>query len=238
MSSILSFGDIAVGVTFKDIKNVHLSVYPPFGSVRVTAPRRMRLDLIRLFVISKLVWIKEQQRKLCEQERETPRDYVDRESHFVWGTRYLLEIRNASRRSNVELRHRRMLLFVTPGTSHERREAIVEAWYREQLKAAVPPLLARWQSLMRVEAERFHVQRMKTKWGSANRAARSIRLNTELAKKPPECLEYLVVHELAHLIEPTHNARFVALMDRFLPQWRMRRDHLNRLPVRRENWKY
>jgi len=237
MSSI-TLGEIAVDVTFKDIKNVHLSVYPPFGSVRVTAPRRMRLDQIRLFVISKLAWIKEQQRKLREQERETPRDYVDRESHFLWGKRYLLEIRDANVRSTVELRHRRMLLLVRPGTSHERREAIVEAWYREQLKVAIPPLLARWQPLMGVEAERFHVQRMKTKWGSANAAARSIRLNTELAKKPPECLEYLVVHELAHLLEPTHNARFIALMDRFLPQWRTRRDQLNRLPVRRENWKY
>ena len=238
MVSVLKLGDIAVDVVLKDIKNVHLSVYPPTGSVRISAPKRMNIDTIRVFAISKLDWIKQQQAKLREQERETPREYVDRESHYVWGKRYLLTTFERDDPPSVELRHSRMLLCVRPGTGERKREALVEQWYREQIKKAVPLLLARWQPLMGVTVDRFFVQRMKTKWGSCNHTARTIRLNTELAKKPAECLEYIVVHELVHLLEPTHNARFVARMDRFLPQWLFYREMLNRLPVRRETWSY
>lgn len=238
MASRIKLGDLVVDVVLKDIKNIHLSVYPPDGAVRISAPKRMSLDTIRLFAISRLTWIKQQQKTLREQERETPRDYVERESHYVWGKRYLLELREVDAAPTVELRHKRLILHVRPGTSYASREAVLEEWYRQQLKAAVAPLLARWEPLLGVPIRRFFVQRMKTKWGSCNHYQRTIRLNTELAKKPPECLEYLVVHELAHLIEPTHNARFVALMDRFMPQWRMRRELLNRLPVRRETWSY
>lgn len=238
MASRIKLGDLVVDVVLKDIKNVHLSVYPPDGAVRISAPKRMNLDTIRLFAISRLTWIRQQQKKLREQERETPREYVERESHYVWGKRYLLELREIDAPPSVELRHKRLALRVRPGTSPASREAVLEEWYRQQLKTAVAPLLARWEPLLGVSTRRFFVQRMKTKWGSCNQYQRTIRLNTELAKKPPECLEYLVVHELAHMIEPTHNARFVALMDRFLPQWRLRRELLNRLPVRRENWSY
>lgn len=238
MVSRIELGGITVDVVLKDIKNIHLSVYPPAGHVRISAPKRMSLYTIRVFAISKLDWIKQQQAKLREQERETPREYVERESHYVWGKRYLLTVQEGNAPPAIELKHRRMLLRVRPGTDAGKREALVEEWYRERIKEAVPPLVDRWQPLLGVSMERFFVQRMKTRWGSCNHRARTIRLNTELAKKPPECLEYIVVHELAHLLEPTHNARFVALMDRFLPQWRFYRDELNRLPVRRETWTY
>jgi predicted metal-dependent hydrolase len=238
MGSQIKLGDIPVDVVLKAIKNVHLSVHPPTGRVRIAAPKRMSIDTIRVFAISKLDWIKQQQTKLREQERETPREYVDRESHYVWGKRYLLTVSESDEPPSVELKHRRMELRMRPGTDERRRQALMEAWYREQIKQAVPPLLARWQPLMGVGVERFFVQQMKTKWGSCNHKARTIRLNTELAKKPAECLEYIVVHELVHLLEPTHNARFVALMDRFMPKWQFHRQVLNRLPVRREKWSY
>lgn len=238
MESQIKLGDVEVDVVLKDIKNVHLSVYPPTGRVRISAPKRMSLDTIRVFAISKLDWIRKQQTKMREQERETPRDYVDRESHYVWGKRYLMSVVERDDPPAIELSHSRMILRVRPGTDEEKRQALVEKWYREQLRAAAPPLLAKWQPRLGVEVERFFVQRMKTKWGSCNARARTIRLNTELAKKPAECLEYIVVHELVHLLEPTHNARFVALMDRFMPKWQHYREVLNRLPVRRERWSY
>jgi hypothetical protein len=198
----------------------------------------MSLDTIRVFAISKLDWIKQQQKLLRAQERETPREYVDLESHYVWGKRYLLTVSERDASPSIELKHDRMLLRVRPGSGEDRRMALVEEWYREQLKEAVPPLLARWQPLLGVRVHRLFVQRMKTKWGGCNHKARTIRLNTELAKKPPECLEYIVLHELVHLLEPTHNARFVALMDEFMPKWQFHRQVLNRLPVRRETWSY
>jgi predicted metal-dependent hydrolase len=238
MQRQIQLGDIAVDVLRKDIKNVHLSVHPPTGRVRVSAPTRMCLDAIRVFVISKLGWIRQQQHKMQDQERETPREYLDRESHYVWGHRYLLSVVESERRPSVELTHNRVVLYVRPDADHKKKEAVVEEWYREQVKLAVPPLIAKWEPLLGVKVEQFFVQRMKTIWGSCNPRVGHIRLNTELAKKPRECLEYIVVHEIVHLLEPTHNARFVELMDRFMPKWHFCRDNLNRLPVRHENWGY
>jgi predicted metal-dependent hydrolase len=238
MATQIKLGDIAVEVVKKDIKNVHLSVYPPAGRVRISAPLRMNLDTIRVFAISKLGWIKQQQKKLREQERETPREYLDRESHYVWGKRYLLKVIESDETPMVELKHSEMRLRVRPSAGDEKKQAIVEAWYRDQLRQAIPALIAKWESLIGVKVARFSVQRMKTKWGSCTRDTRSIRLNTDLAKKPPECLEYIVVHEMVHLLELTHNGRFMALMDQFLPNWRFYREELNRLPVRHENWGY
>ena len=234
----INLGEIAVEVVKKDIKNVHLSVYPPAGRVRISAPLRMNLDTIRVFAISKLGWIKQQQKKLREQERETPREYLDRESHYVWGKRYLLKVVESDEAPAVELKHNLMHLRVRPGSGDAKKQAIVEEWYREQLKQAVPSLIAKWEPLMGVQVERFFVQKMKTKWGSCNPDSRSIRLNTDLAKKPRECLEYIVVHEMVHLLEPTHNNRFTTLMDQFMPRWRFYRTELNRLPVRHEEWTY
>jgi hypothetical protein len=238
MQTRIQLGGIGVDVVRKDIKNVHLSVHPPTGRVRIAAPERMSLDTIRVFAISKLPWIKRQQRKLLEQERETPREYLNRESHYVWGKRYLLKVIEVDEPPSVELSHGRMILRVRPGAGAAKRRQILEEWHREQLRNAVPPLIEKWERLMDVTVRRFFVQRMKTKWGSCNFAAGSIRLNTDLARKPRECLEYILVHEMAHLIEHTHNGRFAELMDRFMPKWQFRRDVLNSLPVRHESWEY
>ena len=238
MLAQVKLGDIAVDVVLKDIKNVHLSVHPPAGRVSISAPSRMSLDNIRVFAISKLGWIMQQQRKLQEQARETPREYLNRESHYLWGKRHLLTIQVTDEVPSIEVKPSRILLRVRPRTTEGKREELVQESYREQTKRAIPPLLAKWQPLMGIELNPFFVRQMKTKWGSCNPAAKSIRLNTELAKKPLECLEYIVVHEMAHLLEATHNHRFIALMDQFLPKWQFYRDELNRLPVRHETWGY
>lgn len=238
MTSQIKLGDITVDVVRKNIKNIHLSVYPPAGKVRISAPSRMDLDTIRVFAVSKLGWIKQQQRKLQEQERETLRDYVDRESHFVWGKRYLLKVIEIEAPPCVEVKHSQLLLHVRPGSDRFKKQAVLEEWYRQLLKQAIPPLVSKWEPVLEVKVERFFVQRMKTKWGSCNHSSGTIRLNTELAKKPRKCLEYIVVHEMVHVLEPTHNERFRALMERFLPQWQAHREELNRLPVRHEEWGY
>jgi predicted metal-dependent hydrolase len=238
MVTQIELGDITVDVVHKDIKNIHLSVYPPTGRVKISSPLRMDLDTIRVFAISKLGWIKQQQRKLQEQERETPREYLDRESHYVWEKRYLLKVAASNGVPSVELKHNKMLLRVRPGASDGKKQAIPEGWYRDQLKQAVPSLIAKWERLLGVRVERFFVQKMKTKWGSCHPKARSIRLNTDLAKKPSECLEYIVVHEMTHLLEPTHSGRFITLMDQFMPNWQFYRAELNRLPVRHGDWAY
>ena len=234
--SQIALGGLQADVIRKDIKHVHLSVLPPQGKVRITAPRHMSLDTIRVFAISKLGWIRQQQRKLQAQPREPRRDYLERESHWVWGQRYLLEIVEKDAAPAVELRHHTLVLQLRPGAAESQRQEVLDAWYRAQIRRTAPPLLAKWEGLMGVTVAGYFVQRMKTRWGSCNPAARTIRLNTELAKKPPECLEYIVVHELAHLLEPTHNARFTALLAQYLPAWRHVRDELNRLPVRHEGW--
>ena len=238
MVTQIELGGVVLDIVKKDIQNIHLSVYPPTGRVRLAVPARMKLDTIRLFAISKLGWIKRQQQKLREQERESPREYLDRESHYVWGRRVLLKLVEADAPASVQLRHSRLLLSVRPGTGAADREAIVSNWYRQILKAEVPALIAAWAPRLRVEVNGFYVQQMKTKWGSCNPVAGTIRLNTELAKKPRVCLEYIVVHEMSHLIEPTHGAKFVALMDRYMPPWRETRALLNSLPARHERWGY
>jgi predicted metal-dependent hydrolase len=238
MASQIHLGEIAVDVVFKDIKNIHLSVYPPEGKVRISAPLRMNIDTIRVFAITKLAWIRQQQKKLREQNRETPREYLDRESHYVWGKRYLLKVTEHDAAPKIELNHNKIHLQVRPATSQERKQAIIEEWYRETLKEVTQSLIIKWEPIMGVKVERFFVRQMKTRWGSCSPAARSIRLNTDLSKKPPECLEYIVVHEMTHLLEPTHNNRFVNLMDQFLPKWRFYKDELNKLPVRHETWAY
>jgi predicted metal-dependent hydrolase len=234
----IELGDIAVEVLKKDIKNVHLSVYPPGGRVRISAPLRMNLETIRLFAISKLGWIKQQQRKLCSQQRESPREYITRESHYLWGRRYLLEVVEDDKPPAIELKHRKMRLSVRPGTREDKRQAILDEWYRNQLKNAVPSVIGKWEPLMGVKVKQFFVQKMKTKWGSCNAASGTIRLNTELAKKPLECLEYVVVHEMIHLTVRNHDARFMALMDRHMPGWKVIRHMLNAAALAHVDWKY
>lgn len=238
MVTQLRLGDIGVDVVLKDIKNIHLSVHPPTGRVRISAPSRMNLDTIRIFAISKLGWIKQQQTRLLRQERETPREYLDRESHHVWGRRYLLKIIERDEPPSVELKHSWMFLRLRPGTQDKKKQAVLEEWYREQIKKAVPPLITKWEPVMDVKVERFFVQRMKTRWGSCNAGTRSIRLNTDLAKKLPEFLEYIVVHEMVHLAVRHHNERFLRVMDRCLPNWKLLRQGLNDAPLAHTNWPY
>ncbi|MFO0879957.1 MAG: SprT family zinc-dependent metalloprotease [Gemmataceae bacterium] len=234
----IQLGELAIEVVFKDIKNLHLSVHPPAGRVSISAPRRMDLDVIRVFAISKLAWIHQQQKKIRKQEREPEREYIDRESHYVWGRRYLLTVVEQEKPPAIVLRQNTLAMSVRPGTDTAKRGMLMESWYREQLRKAIPPIVTRWEPLMGVQVARYFVQRMRTRWGSCNPRARNLRFNTDLARKPRECLEYVVVHEMTHLLEPTHNARFIALMDRFMPNWRQLKQALNRLPVRHEDWEY
>jgi predicted metal-dependent hydrolase len=234
----IQLGDIAVDVVQRDIKNIHLSVYPPTGKVRISVPLRMDIDTVRVFAVTNLGWIKSQQKKLLEQARETRREYLDRESHYLWGKRYLLKVVEKDAAPVVELKHNKMLFQIRPATTDERKQDILDAWYREKIKEVVPALIAKWEPLMGVKVEKFFVQKMKTMWGSCSPASKSIRLNTDLTRKPPECLEYIVVHEMTHLLEPTHKARFISLMDQFMPKWRFYKDELNKLPVRHGKWIY
>lgn len=235
MATQIKLGDISVEVVQKDIKNIHLSVYPPAGAVRISAPLRMNLDTIRVFAISKLGWIKQQQQKLREQERETPREYLDRESHYLWGKRYLLQIvKNA--RARVERDHKRIVLYVPAGAPLAKKAAVLDDWYRLQLKETAKPLIAKWEKRLGVRVDRFFVQRMKTKWGGSNPQRSTIRLNLELAKKPPQCLDYVILHEVAHFLVPDHRQRFVDLLDRHMPNWRSVRQKLNEAPLAHVEW--
>ena len=238
MVTKIQIGDLIVEVSQKDIKNVHLSVHPPAGRVTIASPRHLSISAVRAFAIGKLSWIRQQQRKLQEQERETPREYLDRESHYVWGRRCLLRIIECNKPPVVEWRHHRLILRIRPKLDERRRAEIVEAWYRTQLREEAKLLITVWEQRLGVRLKRIFIQSMKTRWGSCNPSSRTIRLNTDLAKKPKELLEYVLVHELMHILEPTHNARFIALMSQFLPGWELRRDQLNRLPLRNVDWKH
>lgn len=236
MTTTIDLGGITAAVERKAIKHIHLKVYPPDGRVHICAPARVSLEAVRAFALSKLGWIQQQQAKLRAQEREPPREYVDRESHYVWGRRYLLQVVEADAAPAVELTPHHLVLRVRPGADTAKKRAVLDEFYRRQLRAAAPPLIAHWEPILGVQVAQLFVQRMKTRWGSCNPRARHIRLNTELARKPLPCLEYVVVHELVHLLEPSHNARFHALMDQFLPLWRQHRAELNRLPLSHQDW--
>jgi len=234
----LRLGELIIDVEQKDIKNIHLSVYPPVGKVRIAAPLRMDLDTIRVYALSKLNWIRKQQEKFRGQDREAPREFLNRESHYFRGKRYLLQVIEVDAPPRVELKHSTLLLFVRPATTLEKRQTIIEEWYRAQLKMLVPELIEKWEKKLNIKVNEFGIKKMKTKWGTCNREAQRIWFNLELAKKPPECLEYIVVHEMVHLLERYHNDRFIAYMNQYLPKWKLYREILNRLPVKHENWNY
>ncbi|SKC49485.1 M48 family metallopeptidase [Paraburkholderia hospita] len=228
---------LSVEVVRKDIKNLHLGVYPPNGRVRVAAPLSVSDDAVRLAVIGKLGWIRRQREKFEAQPRQSKREMVSGESHFFQGHRYRIRVVYQDGPATVVLRNMRtMEIKVRPGTSAEQRLKVIERWYRDQLKAIILGLLEKWQSLLGVKVAHWGIKKMKTKWGSCNVDASRIWLNLELAKKPVQCLEYVLVHEMVHLMERHHNDRFTALMDRYLPQWRMVRDELNRAPLGHEDW--
>lgn len=237
MDETIRLGKISIAVTRKDIKNVHLTVHPPDGRVTLAAPTNTRLEVARAYAISKLVWISEQQRQLGEQARETPRRFVERESHYVWGRRYLMAVRYADAKPSVELKNKYITLTVRPGSSEEKRAEVVHEWHKSLLHAVVPALIKKWELKLNVRVSGYFLQRMKTKWGSCNHRDGNIRLNTELVKKPKDLLEYVVVHEMAHLIEPTHSGRFIAILQEHYPTWRDARAELNELPLGAEKWK-
>ena len=235
----ISVAGLTIDVVRKSIKNLHLGVYPPEGRVRVAAPLRVDDEAVRLAVISKLAWIKRQQKRFQTQERQSAREYVSRESHYYFGNRYLLNIIEHKGRSRVEVHNQTIIdLFVPKGADKSKREQILSTWYRKELKALIPPLIEKWEAVMGVKVADWGVKKMKTKWGSCNIEASRIWLNLELAKKPVQCLEYIIVHEMVHLLEPHHNDRFIELMDRFMPQWQLYRDELNRAPLCHETWRY
>ena len=229
---------IAVEVVRKDIKNLHLGVYPPQGRVRVAVPLVVSDEAVRLAVIDKLSWIRRQQAKFAAQPRQTQREMVNGESHYFLGKRYRLQVHEHNAPPRVAVRGLSCLdLYVRPGTEAGQREAVLLRWYREQLKVLIPALLDKWQSTLGVELADWGIKKMKTKWGSCNPASRRVWFNLELAKKPVPCLEYIVVHELAHLLERHHNDRFTALMDTHLPQWRQYRETLSASPLGHEDWR-
>lgn len=232
MITELRIGGVSVDVERKDIKNMHLSVYPPTGRVRIAAPSRTSLEAIRAFAITRLAWIRRHQRKVVMQEREPPRDYIDRESHYVWGERVMLKIVERDQPPLVTQKHRTLVLQVRPNTEASGRANVLEGWYRDELRRRAEPSLKKWQAHLGVKASGMFVQRMRTKWGSCNTSSSNIRLNTDLAKKPPECLDYVILHELAHLRVRKHSEEFFALLDQGLPQWREVRRLLNDLPLR------
>lgn len=235
-SETIRLGELAIAVTRKAVRHVHLSVHPPDGRVTLVAPADTRLEVARAYAITRLAWIRDQQARLRAQARETPRRFVTRESHYVWGKRYLLSVIEREQKPSVTMDHRRIRLTVRPGSDQAKREAVLHDWHRRLLHEAVPRLIRKWEPRLEVEVAAYFLQRMKTKWGGCNHAARHIRLNTELVKKPRDLLEYVVVHEMAHLIAPTHSERFVALLDEHYPSWREARAELNALPLAAEAW--
>ena len=237
MDETIKIGTLSIRMTKKDIKNVHLSVHPPDGRVTLVAPTATRLEVARAYAISKLGWIRDQQNKLKNQARETPRRFIERESHYLWGRRYLLSIVYRNAKPCIVLDHKRISLMVRPGSDQARRAEVIHQWHRSLLHKVVPPLIQKWEAKLRVKVAGYFLQRMKTKWGSCNHSAGNIRLNTELVKKPKDLLEYVIVHEMLHLLEPTHSDLFLAMLDRHYPAWQEARAELNELPLAAESWK-
>ena len=235
-SAYLTVAGIDVDVVYKDIKNLHIGVYPPMGRVRVAAPQQLDDDQVRLAVVHRLPWIKKYQQQLRAAQRQSIREMVTGESHYVWGSRYRLKVIERHGRAHVEVDGERLLLYVPEGTDADHRRALLDRWYRAQLRRAVPDVLSRWESKVGVTVPKWTIRRMKTKWGSCNRETGHIWFNVELAKKHPDCLEYLAVHEMTHLLERGHGERFSKLMDKHLPDWKARRDRLNQAPLGHEQW--
>lgn len=236
MSDTLQIGDLSIAVTRKDVKHVHLSVHPPSGRVTLVAPKGTRSDVARAYAVSRLSWIRDKQSKLKGQARETPRAFVVRESHYLWGRRYLLAIIEADSKPHIKLDHRRITLVIRPGSPMSKRSEVMHEWHKSLLHEAIPTLIRKWQTRLGVDVADYFLQRMKTQWGSCNHRARHIRLNTELVKKPRDLMEYVVVHEMLHLIEPTHSEQFVVLLDKHYPTWREARAELNEIPLAAEKW--
>ncbi|NLZ17498.1 MAG: M48 family metallopeptidase [Desulfobulbaceae bacterium] len=237
MTEFIQIDDISIAVTRKNIKNVHLSVHPPEGRVTLSAPAGTRLDVVRAYAITKLDWIRKQQHKLRNQTRETPREFIERESHYLWGRRHLLTVIERDIKPFVTVDHKRIILNVRPGSDYAKRAAVIHEWHKSLLHELIPTLISKWEPKLGVRVTAYFLRKMKTKWGSCNPRAGRIRLNTELVKKPKDLIEYVVVHEMLHLIEPTHNDRFISLLTDHFPTWREARAELNDLPLASEKWR-
>lgn len=237
MTETIKLGEISIIITRKSIKNVHLTVHPPDGRVTLSAPTATRLDVARAYAISKLKWIKDQQEQLQTQAREKPREFIERESHYLWGRRYLLSVIEQEKKPHVILDHKRITLSIRPGADQSKRSQVINEWHKSLLHEFVPDIIRKWEKKLGVQVRGYFLQRMKTKWGSCNHKAQHIRLNTELVKKPKDLVVYVIVHEMIHLLEPTHNDRFIALLDKHLPPWREARAELNELPLGAEIWR-
>lgn len=235
-SAYLTVAGIDVDVVYKDIKNLHIGVYPPIGRVRVAAPLRLDEDAVRLALVQRLPWIKRQRDRLQDADRQSLREMVTGESHYVWGGRYRLKVVERPGRGHVELDGDRLLLYIPKQTSADNRRELLDRWYRVQLREAIPDIIAQWEPTLDVTVPRWTIRRMKTKWGSCNRETGHIWFNVELAKKHPRSLEYIAVHEMAHLLVRGHGERFTEVMDSVMPKWRARRDHLNDAPLAHEHW--
>ena len=233
----IQLGEISIRVTRKAIKNVHLSVHPPSGRVTLSAPTATRLEVARAYAISKLSWIRDQKTRLSKQAREAPRRFIERESHHLWGRRHLLTVAHRDAKPSVSLDHKRITLTVRPGSPAAKRAEVIHEWHKSLLHEVVPPLIKKWEPKLGVKVAGYFLQRMKTKWGSCNHRAGHIRLNTELVKKPKDLLEYVIVHEMVHLLEPTHTERFMAILNDHYPTWREARAELNELPLSAEVWR-
>ena len=236
MSSTIAFVELEVSLIFKEVKHVQLSVHPPDGRVSMVAPNGIREDVARAFAISKLDWIRSQQERFSRQIRETPREFIERESHYLWGKRYLLNVKEADAKPSISLDHRTITLSVRPGSEAFKRSTVMHDWHKSLLHTAIPSLIAKWETRLGVNVNSYFLRRMKTKWGSCNHRARTIRLNTELVKKPRHLLEYVVVHEMLHLMERRHNEGFVRLLSKHYPSWRDARVELNELPLTATTW--
>jgi predicted metal-dependent hydrolase len=237
MIETIELGELSIQVTKKAIKNVHLSVHPPDGRVTLAAPTATRLDVARAYAISRLGWIRKQQEKLKHQARETPRRFIERESHYLWGRRHLLSVAYRDAKPSVSLDHKRITLTMRPGSDAAKRAEVIHEWHKSLLHQFVPALIKKWEPKLKVKVTGYFLQRMKTKWGSCNHREGHIRLNTELVKKPKDLLEYVIVHEMTHLLEPTHSERFIAILQKQYPTWREARAELNELPLAAEVWK-
>lgn len=224
----LTVSDLTIDVIRKNIKNLHLAVYPPDGRIRIATPLTVSEESVRLFVVSKISWIRKQQAKYASQARQSEREYVRRESHYLWGQRYLLQVIEQDAPPRIELRSKTFLdLYVRPNTSAVSRRAIITGWYRDQLKKSIPNLIEKWEPIMDVEVKKWGIRHMKTKWGTCDIDKNHILLNLELVKKPERCLEYIIVHEMTHLLERHHNAHFRFLLDTFMPDWQAVKNELN-----------
>lgn len=235
----ISVANLTIDIVRKDIKNMHLAVYPPNGRIRLSAPEKTDSEMMRLFVISKIGWIKKHIKNFNAQPRETPREFISGESHYLLGKRYLLNVVEHNGFNKVEIKGTKTInLFIKPNTSKEDKGRIMREWHRNQLKNQIPELITKWENLIGVKTNDWGVKQMRTKWGTCNIDEKRIWINLELSKKPIICLEYIIVHELIHLLERNHNDKFTSYMNQFLPKWRLYREELNNLPVSHNDWGY